>query len=71
MLNQFFDKEKRTDTYVTHKNKGNKNRADFLNAPFASEGQSFFLHGHQYNYTETVPIGKANHHRFYLFMRTI
>ena len=29
------------------------------------------LRGHQYNYTETVPIGKANHHLFYLFMRTI
>ena len=38
---------------------------------FYSEGQSFFLHGHQHNYTETVPIGKANHHLFYLFMRTI
>ena len=25
----------------------------------------------KYNYTETVPIGKANHHLFYLFMRTI
>ena len=35
----------------SHKNKGNKNLADFLNAPFSInwffyiEGQSFFLHG--------------------------
>ena len=29
------------------------------------------LLGHQYNYTETVPIGKAKNHFFYLFMRTI
>ena len=28
------------------------------------------LRGHQYNYTETVPIGKANHHLFYLFMHS-
>ena len=38
---------------------------------FYSEGQSFFFHGHQYNYNETVPIGKANHHLFYLFIPTI
>ena len=25
------------------------------------------LRGYQYNYTETVPIGKANHRLFYLF----
>ena len=29
------------------------------------------LRGRQYNYTETVPIGKANRHLFHLFMRTI
>ena len=28
------------------------------------------LSGYQYNYTETVPIGKANHHLFYLFMHS-
>ena len=28
------------------------------------------LHGYQYNYTDTVPIGKANHHLFYLFMHS-
>ena len=28
------------------------------------------LRGHQYNYTETVPIGKANHNLFYLFMHS-
>ena len=33
------------------------------------KGNLFSWHGHQYNYTETVPIGKSNHH--YLFMRTI
>ena len=30
-----------------------------------------FLRGHQYSYTETVPIGKENHHLFYLLMQTI
>ena len=45
MPNQFFDKKK------AQENKGNKNLADFLNAPFSSQlvfycdGQSFFLHG--------------------------
>ena len=38
---------------------------------FLQWSEYFFLHGHQYNYTETVPMGKANHHLFYLFMRTI
>ena len=28
------------------------------------------LRGYQYNYIETVPIGKANHHLFYLFMHS-
>ena len=28
------------------------------------------LRGYQYNYTETVPIGKANQHLFYLFMHS-
>ena len=28
------------------------------------------LHGYQYNYTDTVPIGKANLHLFYLFMHS-
>ena len=45
---------------------------------FYSEGQSIFLHSQDTDsftwppvYTETVPMGKANHHLFYLFMRTI
>ena len=28
------------------------------------------LRGYQYNYIETVPIGKANHHLFLLFMHS-
>ena len=31
---------------------------------FYREGKSFFLHGHQYNCTKAVRIGKTNHHLF-------
>ena len=62
-----------------------KTLVDFLNASFASSFFFFFynlfslmaririatvLRGYQYNYIETVPIGKANHHLFYLFIHS-
>ena len=45
--------------YLTYKTKQNFN---FPFYPFSHR----FLRGHYYNYTETVPIGKANHHLFLL-----